>query len=136
MADHKHTAGPWSVPHFAQPEVNCACGYVLTDGYNGAVCTVHCSGDGSPVETGDNPKFMEAVANARLIAAAPETAAERDRLKAINADLLAACIALDESAPIDSEWGTCGCCNKSNRHDNDCAVILARAAIAKAGGAK
>jgi hypothetical protein len=32
----------------------------------------------------------ECIANARLIAAAPETAAERDRLRAINADLLAA----------------------------------------------
>ena len=30
------------------------------------------------------------IANARLIAAAPETAAERDRLRAVNADLLAA----------------------------------------------
>jgi hypothetical protein len=44
----------------------------LTDGYNGAVCTVHASGDGYAVETGDNPKFEEACANARLIAAAPE----------------------------------------------------------------
>src|SRR3990167_8336628 len=33
---------------------------------------------------------LEVEANARLIAAAPETAAERDRLKATNADLLAA----------------------------------------------
>lgn len=32
-----------------------------------------------------------AEANARLIAAAPETAAERDRLKVINAELVAAC---------------------------------------------
>ena len=37
------------------------------------------------------PGHDEAEANARLIAAAPETAAERDRLKEINAELLAAC---------------------------------------------
>ena len=33
---------------------------------------------------------VEQMANVRLIAAAPETAAERDRLKAINAELVAA----------------------------------------------
>lgn len=47
-------------------------------------------------------------------------------------DLLEACKALDESAPLDSEWGTCGCCGKASRHEGDCAVFLARAAIAKA----
>jgi hypothetical protein len=72
MADSKHTPGEWSLPHFAKPEVNCECGYVLTDGHMGAVCTVHASGDGDWQKTGDNPKFAEAVANAYLIHAAPD----------------------------------------------------------------
>ena len=42
--------------------------------------------------TDDVATFPEtAYANARLIAAAPETAAERDRLREVNAELLAAC---------------------------------------------
>ena len=69
---NKHTPGPWSVPHFAEPEVGCKCGYVLSDTCMGAVATVHCSGEGDWKITGDNPKFEEACANARLIAAAPE----------------------------------------------------------------
>lgn len=68
----KHTPGPWSVPHFAQPDAGCECKYVLTDGYMGAVASVHCSGEGNWSETGDNPRFEEAVANAYLIAAAPD----------------------------------------------------------------
>jgi hypothetical protein len=69
----QHTPGPWSLPHFAEPGVNCECGYVLTDYLMGAVCTVHASGEGDDWANGeDNPKFAQAVANARLIAAAPE----------------------------------------------------------------
>ncbi len=44
----------------------------------------------------------EAEANARLIAAAPETAAERDRLKEINAELLEA---LQKIVEIDVDGG-------------------------------
>lgn len=73
MTQSKHTPGPWSLPHFARPEVNCECGYVLTDGYMGAVAKVFCSGEGENwIKHGDNPKFDEAVANAKLIAAAPD----------------------------------------------------------------
>ena len=61
------------MPHFAEPEVNCHCGYVLCDHMMGAVATVHCSGEGDDWQShGDNPKFEEACANARLIALAPE----------------------------------------------------------------
>jgi hypothetical protein len=69
----EHTPGPWSLPHFAEPDVNCACEYVLCDHLMGAVASVHCSGEGDDWQKGgDNPKFAEAVANARLIAAAPD----------------------------------------------------------------
>lgn len=68
-----HTPGPWSVPHMARPDVNCECGYVLTENLMGAVCTVHASGEGEDWQShGDNPRFEEACANARLIAAAPD----------------------------------------------------------------
>lgn len=73
MSEHKHTPGPWSLPHFARPDVNCECGYVLTGDMFGAVCTVHASGEGDDWQAhGDNPKFEEAVANANLISAAPD----------------------------------------------------------------
>ena len=65
------TPGPWSVPHFARPDVGCECKYVLTDTCMGAVCAVYASGDDS-IEGGDNPPFDEAVANAHLIASAPD----------------------------------------------------------------
>ena len=68
-----HTPGPWSIPHFAEPDTNFECGYVLCDHLMGAVATVHCSGEGQDWQRhGDNPKFAEACANARLIAAAPK----------------------------------------------------------------
>lgn len=67
-----HTPGPWSLPHFAEPGINCNCGYVLSDTQMGAIATVHCSGLGDFRATGDNPRYSEAVANARLIAAAPD----------------------------------------------------------------
>jgi len=101
-----HTPGPWSVPHFAVPEGNCQCGYVLTDHLMGAVCKVYASGEGDDwASHGDNPKFAEAVANARLIAAAPEL------LKAL-VDLV----------------------NSFEKHRPKELWDAARAAIAKAGG--
>lgn len=73
MSGPKFTPGPWSLPHFASPDVNCQCEYVLCDHLMGAIASVHCSGEGDDwAQGGDNPKFEEAVANARLIAAAPE----------------------------------------------------------------
>ena len=73
MTERKWTKGPWTVPHFAQPDINCECNYILCDTKLGAICSVFCSGDGDDWQNhGDNPRFAEAVANARLIAAAPE----------------------------------------------------------------
>lgn len=72
MSENKHTPPPWTLPHFAKPDVNCACGYVLAGGRMGAVATVHCSGEGEDWRShGDNPKYEEAVANAHLIWASP-----------------------------------------------------------------
>lgn len=64
----KHTPGPWFVD---------AHNNVLAEG-----CLVAFPSVAAGLEKQE--------ANARLIAAAPETAAERDRLKEINAELLAA----------------------------------------------
>lgn len=74
MTKTKHTPGPWFLPHFANPDVNCQCRYIIAEhGGMGGIAEVLCSGDGDNwVEHGDNPKFEEAVANARLIAAAPK----------------------------------------------------------------
>ena len=70
-----HTPGPWSVPHFAtaKDENDCECTYVLSEGYMGAVCSVHIDNGKSFVAGGnDCPPAEEAKANARLIAAAPD----------------------------------------------------------------
>lgn len=91
----KHTPGPWSI----------------------------CAGDPSWVATGAvKPINCGNQANARLIAAAPETAAERDRLKALNAELLAVL--------KDLMWRF----NDAEPPCNDADVAQARAAIAKAEG--
>jgi len=67
MSDH--TPGPWRVGK-GKKRIYCKYGHV------------------ADVHGVDNITGGTAEANARLIAAAPETAAERDHLKKINADLL------------------------------------------------
>jgi hypothetical protein len=74
--EQKHTPGPWIVDGV---EV-----YALDD------CEFHSVADASCNYTCRDE--VEAIANARLIAEAPETAAERDRLKEINVELLEALI--------------------------------------------
>lgn len=61
----QHTAGPWSVPHFAE-DCGCECGHVFGEGQQGmgSVCTIHFGGENEPREV--------AAANGRLIAAAPD----------------------------------------------------------------
>ena len=87
-ANSKHTPGPWKVEPFVQ-SIN---GYpdwhsftVRHDRTNVHIATV-----------GDVDRYYEKdnEANARLIAAAPETAAERDYLREVNAELLAALVGL------------------------------------------
>jgi hypothetical protein len=76
----KHTPGPW---HY-QPELN------LVSGDDWTVCYI------PTVERRDYRRGEEE-ANARLIAAAPEIAAERDRLHQVNADLVEALkLAIDD----------------------------------------
>ena len=67
---------------------------------------------------------------AALIAAAPETAVERDRLKEINAELLGALKELfKHCAMIHNTWG-----DGSNQKEADAAISNAKAIIAKAEG--
>lgn len=60
------TAGPWSVPHFANDESGCSCAYVFSESQRGfgSVATVSFGGEDEDYET--------AKANAKLIAAAPD----------------------------------------------------------------
>ena len=108
----KFTPGPW---HANWTRLNGkAIGFHVADETHGSIRPICEFYDGTEVIP---PEEVEA--NARLIAAAPETAAERDRLKAINADLLAA---LEEMIV----WCQLG--------DHSEEVIRARAAIAAATG--
>lgn len=62
----KHTPGPWSVPHSADEESGCSCGYVFSESQRGfgAVATVPFGGE--------DENYPLAKANAKLIAAAPD----------------------------------------------------------------
>lgn len=82
MSETKHTPGPWE--YFEQKEWG-------RDSMYGCVRAPQSAG-GFVIVNGCAPGGTEEQkANARLIAAAPDTAAERDKLKEINAKLLAAC---------------------------------------------
>ena len=112
----KHTPKPWRVAD------------ITPDDHAAAVITNFPEGH-------DDPLYLVAVygqqsaADARLIAAAPETAAERDRLKQINAELLAA---LEEC--ITDAAATCHRNAKYQRMRSEYINQVARAAIAKARG--
>ena len=97
----KHTPGPWTI-----------------DG-------LHIIGNGYSIAHINSHRTTEGRENAELIAAAPETAAERDRLKEINAELLeAANAAIDAIADERADAAY-----KAN------VVSMLRDAIAKATGA-
>lgn len=111
-----HTPGPWS---FQKDYLTV---YSSSTGKTQAIAKVLFSlphNAASPCVPRD-----QAESNVHLIAAAPETAAERDRLKAINAELLEA---LEIIASQSS--GIPGSTNRA-----DCMAAIARAAIAKARG--
>lgn len=120
----KHTPGPWKI------KITERHGLTLTGCY-------------SSIYTAKGEYICEDVsteANAHLIAAAPETAAERDdfksacdlwsakvdRLNAINAELLAALVDIEGS-------GSCYCPRDvdGRRLGNTCSICVARAVIAK-----
>ena len=66
-----YTKGPWIPGHMTDPESTCRCRYILCDGYAGSIAVVS---KRVTDENGcnDSPPEEEAIANARLIAAAPE----------------------------------------------------------------
>src|SRR5579859_797486 len=70
-----HTPGPWATDNSGE----------ISDSHAG-IAQVY-----FPGAFGSSQVKAECMANARLIAAAPETARERDELKELNAELLAAC---------------------------------------------
>ncbi len=113
----QHTPGPW---------INDAPGCVAKHWPEGGKATVCIC-----------PAGAEGEANARLIAAAPETAAERDQLRALNAELLAALRALvARDADISDLALELATQHKGFTMDPDeaRAWIAARAAIARAEG--
>lgn len=71
METFKGTPAPWGLPHFASTKTDCDCGFILVEGHCGAVGHVYFSKDNSTLN-GDNPLPEQAIANARLIAAAPD----------------------------------------------------------------
>ena len=73
MKTSGHTPGPWTLPHFAAADSNCACEYVFGERQDimGAVASVHYSSPSHNFDA-DNPRIDEAIANAHLISAAPD----------------------------------------------------------------
>ena len=109
----KHTPGPWKA-HFEEA-------YYVTGPDRGRVAMMlNLKGAHG---LGGRRTGEESAANARLIAAAPETAAERDRLKEINAELLDALTEIVAAADGNG-W-----------KQLDATFAAQRAAIAKATGA-
>ncbi len=107
----KHTPGPWRVGNWAS---------VYAEDLSCMIAECHgCT----------NQMLATAQANARLIAAAPETAAERDRLKASNAELI-------ETLRLIDELATNGLDHAHPRNGATISAIAsaARAAIVKAEG--
>ena len=125
-----HTPGPWEATFISRPFGN--------PGQFADFATVrapHPDGDGhtyicdclglitDPRTRGDYTASDVAIANSRLIAAAPETAKERDRLREINGELLAVLHGILEIGKRDM-----------SNPKYDSYFVAARAAIAKAKG--
>lgn len=108
-----YTKGPWDGPHFARDDISCNCTSVVSEGYAGAIATIHFD-NGKTIDDGGNgcPPLEEAKANARLIAAAPQM------FEALQNILL--CPAILDELNGDSETNN--------------AVAKARAALSKALG--
>ena len=105
MSETKHTPGPWG----RFPEVN-----------GGPTTIIACVAEGGVVSVG----VVNLAGDARLIAAAPETAAERDRLREVNRELVEALrplVAIVNGARV-------------NRMKRDGYLVAARAAIRLAKG--
>jgi len=116
MSEHKHTPGPWVVDK--GPSTRGGNGFTVRAG-GAIICTAF---------PGASTDRIEPVAelNARLIAAAPETAAERDRLREVNAELVAALKNLLSTPDFDGTQKTSIARRETKR--------AARAAIAKVTG--
>jgi hypothetical protein len=69
----KWTSGPWSPGHMINQDHSCQCRYILGEGYFGSIAVVS-KDNGLKVGDGGNdcPPEEEAIANANLIASAPE----------------------------------------------------------------
>jgi hypothetical protein len=67
------TPGPWIPGHLGRTDHSCRCTYVLSEGYMGCIAEIAVGND-LPIGEGgnDSPPEAEAVANMRLVAAAPD----------------------------------------------------------------
>jgi hypothetical protein len=127
MSEEKFTPGPWSVPHFAKTNVKCECGYVLVDSLMGSVATVNSSCGGDWRQHGDDPSKEQCVANANLIAAAP------DLFEALQLAITRMAHSKHECLPLlpTEQWSK----ENGNRSDKCCCEIaVVRKALAKALG--
>jgi hypothetical protein len=103
-----HTPGPWEPGHLCDDTTKCNCPYIFDGGYAGGIGEVYIDNGKGLIAEGANdcPPRAEAVANLRLICAAP--------------DLLAAC-----------EGVLARCCGEYPDHPETLAVM---AAISRAKG--
>ena len=83
----KGTKGEWSVPHLSDKSTSCNCGFILSEGYAGAVATVNWSPD-RDLANGDNPPMEEAYYNGRLLGNAKLLLQQCDTLASYLTDAL------------------------------------------------
>lgn len=74
----KHTPGPWHPGHHTSPEIDCECRSILSEWHAGAIAVIP-KNNGKSISDGGNDAAPEdeAIANAHLIAAAPDMPVDR-----------------------------------------------------------
>ena len=70
----EHTKGPWCTGCFVNPDTKCQCKGIQSEGYAGGIATIHVDNGIKLITEGANdcPPLNEAIANAHLIASAPD----------------------------------------------------------------
>ena len=85
----------WSLPHFADPDIDCSCGYVFNEAGD-TICEVYYTSEKTD-RNQSYPTQEEAIKNARLISIAPEMSEEIETLQKLIKNMIKAYHRHDDS---------------------------------------